>query len=140
MKLFVMSWWIGVTVPAGCRLLYGQTSASHAFVQAEQMMPILPFVRCETFEQAVDFAKQAEHGFRHTAVMHSLNVEHLHAYARVANTSIFVKNAPAPAGLGFGGEGYTSWTIASPTGEGLTTAINYTRERRCVLTDYFRIV
>ena len=55
-------------------------------------------------------------------------------------SSSFVKNAPSVAGLGFGGEGFTSFTIASPTGDGLTTARTFTRERRCTLAGYFRIV
>ena len=83
---------------------------------------------------------QAEHGFGHTATMHSSNIFNLSAMARVINTSIFVKNGPSFAGLGLGGEGYTSFTIASPTGEGLTTALTFTRERRCTLAGHFRIV
>jgi len=51
-----------------------------------------------------------------------------------------VKNASNLAGLGLGGEGYTSFTIASPTGEGLTTVLNFTRERRCTLKEHFRFV
>ena len=85
-------------------------------------------------------AKRVEHGFAHTAVMYSRNIEHMHAMARTINTSIFVKNDCNLAGLGLEGEGYTSFTIASPTGEGLTTAINFTRERRCTLKEYFRFV
>jgi acyl-CoA reductase-like NAD-dependent aldehyde dehydrogenase len=130
----------GAEVPDEVRLAFCEVEESHPLVQVEQLMPFLPFVRVKNVDEAIAAALRIEHGYRHTAVMHSLNIEHLHAYARVANTSIFVKNAPSFAGLGLGGEGYTSWTIASPTGEGLTTAINYTRERRCVLKDYFRIV
>jgi len=131
---------IGVDVPPDVRLAFFEADESHPLVQIEQLLPVLPFVRVKNVEEGVAAALRVEHGFRHTAVMHSLNVENLHRYARVANTSIFVKNAPSYAGLGFTGEGYTSWTIASPTGEGLTTALNFTRERRCVLKDYFRIV
>ena len=87
-----------------------------------------------------DLAVQAEHGYGHTASMYSKNLDALHRMARVANVSIFVKNASNYAGLGFGGEGYTSFTIASPTGEGLTNATHFTRERRCTLVDSFRIV
>jgi hypothetical protein len=72
--------------------------------------------------------------------MHSQRLENLHTMARDINTSIFVKNGPSFAGLGLEGEGYTSFTIASPTGEGLTTARTFSRERRCTLKDYFRIV
>jgi acyl-CoA reductase-like NAD-dependent aldehyde dehydrogenase len=91
-------------------------------------------------DEAIEFAKIVEHGFGHTAVMHSTNVDNLSKMARAINTSIFIKNGPSFAGLGWGGEGYTSFTIASPTGEGLTTAINFTRERRCTLKDRFRII
>lgn len=131
---------IDVDVPDDVRIAFCEVDEGHPLVQVEQLMPVIPMVRVRNVEEAIQAALRVEHNFRHTATMHSLNIEHLHAYAKVANTSIFVKNAPAPAGLGFMGEGYTSWTIASPTGEGLTTALNFTRERRCVLKDYFRIV
>jgi acyl-CoA reductase-like NAD-dependent aldehyde dehydrogenase len=85
-------------------------------------------------------AVQAEHGFGHTATMHSTNLDALSAMARLINTSIFVKNGPNYAGLGMGGEGPTSFTIASPTGEGMTTARSFTRIRRCTMVDHFRIV
>lgn len=131
---------IGIQVPDEVRLAFFEADESHPLVQIEQLLPVLPFVRVKNVEEGIAAALRIEHGYRHTAVMHSLNVERLHRYARAANTSIFVKNAPSFAGLGLQGEGYTSWTIASPTGEGLTTALNFTRERRCVLKDYFRIV
>ena len=89
---------------------------------------------------AIAMAKRVEHGYGHTAVMYSTNVEKMHKMARTCDCSIFVKNAPSVAGIGGGGEGYTSFTIASPTGEGLTTAISFSRERRCTLKEYFRIV
>lgn len=131
---------LGVDLPDEVRIAFCEVEESHPLVQVEQLMPITPFFRVRNVDEAIAAALRVEHGFRHTATMHSLNIDNLHRYARVANTSIFVKNAPAFAGLGLGGEGYTSWTIASPTGEGLTTALNYTRERRCTLKDYFRIV
>jgi acyl-CoA reductase-like NAD-dependent aldehyde dehydrogenase len=131
---------IGVDIPDDVRIAFFECDEKHPLVQVEQLMPITPLFRVRNVDEAIAAALRVEHGYRHTAVMHSLNVEHLHRYARAANTSIFVKNAPSYAGLGLNGEGYTSWTIASPTGEGLTTALNFTRERRCVLKDYFRIV
>jgi acyl-CoA reductase-like NAD-dependent aldehyde dehydrogenase len=97
-------------------------------------------VRVRDAAEGIAAAKRVEHGFHHTAVMHSTNVENMAAMARVCNCSIFVKNASNLAGLGYGGEGYTSFTIASPTGEGLTTAVHFTRERRCTLKDSFRFV
>lgn len=122
------------------RLIICEVPFDHPFVQLELLMPILGVVRVKDVHEGIDLAIRAEHGFGHTASMYSKNIDHLHRFAKLANTSIFVKNAPNYAGLGFGGEGYTSFTIASPTGEGLTTARNFTRERRCTLTGYFRIV
>ena len=112
----------------------------HPFVQHEMLMPVVGLVRARDVDEAIAMAKRVEHGFGHTAVMYSTNIETMSAMARVMNTSIFVKNAPNLAGLGLGGEGYTSFTIASPTGEGLTTAIHFTRERRCTLKEAFRFV
>lgn len=113
---------------------------SHIFVQEELMMPILPIVKAKDFEQALNFAIEDEHGNRHTAIMHSKNIDNLTKMAREIDTTIFVKNAPSYAGIGFGGEGHTTFTIAGPTGEGLTNANSFTRQRRCVLADSFKIV
>ena len=130
----------GIRVPSGTRLLFAEVDPTHPFVQAELLMPVIGFVRLKNVEDCIAAAVQAEHGFGHTATMHSTNLDNLSAMARIINTSIFVKNGPSFAGLGFTGEGYTSFTIASPTGEGLTTALSFTRERRCTLKDSFRIV
>lgn len=131
---------IGVKAPANTRIIIVEGDEQSPFVQGELLMPVLGFVRVPTVEEAIDMAKRVEHGFGHTAAMYSTNINHLHAMARAMNTSIFTKNAPTFAGLGLGGEGYTSFTIASPTGEGLTNAVHFTRERRCTLVDSFRIV
>lgn len=122
------------------RLIICEVPFEHSFVQHELLMPIIGVVRVKDVHEGIDQAIQAEHGFGHTASMYSKNLDNLHRMARAVNCSIFVKNAPNYAGLGFGGEGYTSFTIASPTGEGLTTARTFTRERRCTLSGYFRIV
>jgi len=97
-------------------------------------------VRMPDANSAIDIAKKAEHGFGHSAIMHSKNLDNLSRMAREMNCSMFVKNGPAYSGLGFGGEGYCTFTIASPTGEGLTSPRSFSRERRCVLVDHFRIV
>jgi aldehyde dehydrogenase len=131
---------IGVQAGDELRLLVAEVDEKHPFVQLELLMPVLPIVRASDAAEAIAMAKRVEHGFCHTAVMYSRNIANLHAMARTINTSIFVKNASNLAGLGLGGEGYTSFTIASPTGEGLTTVRNFTRERRCTLKEYFRIV
>jgi len=124
----------------GVRLLVADLPKDHPFVQMELLTPVVGLVRVKNVNAAIDAAIEVEHGFRHTAVMHSRNIENLSAMAQAVDSSIFVKNGPSLAGIGFGGEGHTSFTIASPTGEGLTTARHFTRERRCTLMDSFRII
>ena len=131
---------IGISVSSDIRCIICETGFEHDFVQHELMMPILPIVRVDTIEEAIDLAVKAEHGNRHTAHMHSKNIDHLSAFARAVETTIFVKNAPSYAGIGFGGEGHTTFTIAGPTGEGITSARSFTRKRRCVMADSFRII
>ncbi|MBO7250758.1 MAG: aldehyde dehydrogenase EutE [Clostridia bacterium] len=131
---------IGVNVDKSVRCIICETNFMHDFVQHELMMPILPIVRVDNIEDAIELAVKAEHGNRHTAHMHSKNIDHLSAFAKAVETTIFVKNAPSYAGIGFGGEGHTTFTIAGPTGEGITSARSFTRRRRCVLADNFRII
>jgi aldehyde dehydrogenase len=116
-------------------LVFGETTSEHPFVQTEQMMPFVPFVRCPNFETAVELAQQAEHGYRHTSIIHSRNVRNMTIMGRTMDTTLFVKNGPCMAALGLGGEGYLSFSIAGPTGEGVTTPLTFTRERRCSLID-----
>ena len=127
-------------IDADPRLIICETDFNHPFVQEELMMPILPIVRVNNIEEAIDLAVKAEHGNRHTAHIHSKNIDHLTRFAKAVETTIFVKNAPSYAGIGAGGEGYTTFTIAGPTGEGLTAAHSFTRSRRCVMVDGLHIV
>lgn len=127
-------------IDADPRLIICETDEKHPFVQVEMMMPILPIVRVLNIEDAIMMAVKAEHGNRHSAHIHSKNVDRLTAFARAVETTIFVKNAPSYAGIGAGGEGHTTFTIAGPTGEGLTSARSFTRQRRCVMADGLHIV
>lgn len=132
---------IGKQVPSDTRLLFCEVdSEDDPIIQVEMLMPVIGLCRVRNVDEAIAAAVRAEHGYGHTASMYSTNVDRLHTFARASDVSIFVKNAPNYSGLGQGGEGWTSFTIASPTGEGLTTAISFTRERRCSLVDRFRIV
>jgi propionaldehyde dehydrogenase len=131
---------MGLNVPESTRLLLCEVDVNHPLVWTEQLMPVMPLVRVPNVDDAIDLAVRCEHGFRHTATMHSLNIAKLSKMAKAMNCSLFVKNGPSYAGLGKGGAGFTSFTIASPTGEGLTRAKTFTRERRCTLVDYFRII
>lgn len=131
---------IGINVGPEIRCAIAEVPFEHLFVQEELMMPILGIVRVKNIEEAIDLAVKAEHGNRHTAHMHSKNIDNLTAFARAVETTIFVKNAPSYAGIGFGGEGHATFTIAGPTGEGITSARSFTRKRRCVMVDSFRII
>jgi acyl-CoA reductase-like NAD-dependent aldehyde dehydrogenase len=131
---------IGMNVDESVRLAIVETDAQHPLVWTEQLMPILPLVRVGSADEGIDLAKSVEQGMGHTAMCHSKNLDVLSRMSREINTSIFVKNGPSLAGLGFGGEGFTSFSIASPTGEGVTSTVDFTRLRRCTLVDSFRIV
>ncbi len=121
------------------RLIVVESTEKDPFAKIEMLMPIIPIIRVPDFECGLKIALELENGLHHTASMHSTNVERLNKAARLLQTSIFVKNAPTYAGIGFGAEGPTTFTIATPTGEGTTTARNFARERRCVLSGAFSI-
>jgi len=129
----------GLEVPEDTPLLVAETPPDHLFVVEEQMMPMLPIVRVKSVEEGIARAREAEHGYRHSAIIHSLNVDRMTAMARALDTTLFVKNGPCTAGLGLGGEGYLSYSIATTTGEGITNPRTFTRVRRCVMVDNLRI-
>ena len=129
----------GITVPADTKVLLLEADKDHPFVRTEMMMPILPVVRARDVDEAIDLAKVFENGNRHTSMMHSRNVEKLSRMGKIMETTIFVKNGPSYAGIGVGGEGSTTFTIAGPTGEGITSARAFCRKRRCVMTDVMHI-
>ncbi len=126
-------------MPEKTPLLFAETGVEHPFVLEEQMMPMLPLVRVKSVEQGIEYAVRSEHGYKHSAMIHSLNVEHMTQMARALDTTLFVKNGPCVAGLGLGGEGYLSYSIATTTGEGITNPRTFTRTRRCVMVDNLRI-
>lgn len=131
---------IGIEVDSSTKLIICEVPEEHAFVWSELLMPVLAIVRVPDVDKAISLAVEAEHGFGHTASMFSKNIDKISKMSKMINTSIFVTNAPTYAGLGLGGEGYTSFTIASPTGEGLTSAKNFTRERRIEMVNSLRMV
>ncbi len=130
----------GVSYTGNPRLVIAEVPKNHPFVEVEMLMPVLGCVRCTDVDQAIDWGVEAEHGCWHSAIMHSTNYLNMSKAAKALNTTIFVKNGPSYAGLGFLGEGHATLTIATPTGEGLTSARSFTRARRCVLEDGFRII
>ena len=129
----------GLSIPAGTQLLFAETGADHPFVVEEQMMPFVPITRVKNLEEGVKRSLEAEHGYKHTSIIHSHDLEALTAMGRALDTTLFIKNGPCMAGLGLGGEGYLSFSIATPTGEGVSNPRTFTRVRRCVLVDNLRI-
>jgi aldehyde dehydrogenase len=129
----------GVSVPEKTELLFAETDKNHPFVMEEQMMPFIPIVRVKSVEEGIAASQAAEHNYKHTAIIHSHDVEHMTAMARALDTTLFIKNGPCMAGLGLGGEGYLSYSIATPTGEGVTNPQTFCRVRRCVMVDNLRI-
>ena len=129
----------GTSVGQAAKMLFAQTDANNPFVIEEQMMPMLPIVAVRSFEEAIDLAMKAEHNYRHSAIIHSLDVTRMTAMARALNTTLFVKNGPSTAGLGLAGEGYLSYSIATTTGEGISNPKTFTRRRRCVMVDNLNI-
>ncbi len=126
---------IGKSVPAKTELLFGETDKDHPFVIEEQMMPFIPIVRVRDVRAAIDASIEAEHGYKHTALMHSQNISNLTTMAQEVDTTLFIKNGPCMTGLGLGGEGFLSFSVATPTGEGVTTPMTFTRSRRCVMVE-----
>ncbi|MBX7166986.1 MAG: aldehyde dehydrogenase EutE [Pirellulales bacterium] len=131
---------IGKTVLPNTELLFGETDEHNPFVTVEQMMPFVPIVRVKNVDEAIAKAKHYEHGYRHTSIIHSNNVRNMTRMGREMDTTLFVKNGASMTALGLGGEGYLSFSIATPTGEGVTTPLTFTRERRCTLVDDLRII
>lgn len=129
----------GVAFAGEPRLVIADVEPDHPFVMVEMLMPVMGVNRVKHMEEAIERAVQAEGGCKHSAMIHSTNIKHLTAAAKALNTTIFVKNASSAAGFGVGGEGYTTFTIATPTGEGLTSAKSFTRARRCVLYGDFGV-
>src|ERR1017187_5684815 len=85
----------GVNIPSGTQLLFGETDAKHPFVEEEQMMPMLPIVRVKSVEEGIQRSLESEHNYKHTAIIHSHDVENITAMARALDTTLFVKNGPS---------------------------------------------
>ena len=130
---------LGIDADPSVRCIILEAPEDHILVQTELMMPILGIVRAKDAQSAMEMGVRLEHGNRHSAHMHSKNIDHLTQFGQMIDTAIFVKNGPSYAALGFGGEGFPTFTIASRTGEGLTSARTFTKSRRCVMTDAFCI-
>ncbi|HUV32337.1 MAG TPA: aldehyde dehydrogenase family protein [Devosiaceae bacterium] len=131
---------IGLRIPPGVQMLYGEVDESNPFLPAEQMMPFLPMLRCADVDEAIAKAVKFEHGFGHTAIIWSQTVDNMTKMGKAVDTTLFIKNGACMTGLGLGGEGFVSYSIATPSGEGATSPLHFTRVRRCVMVDNLRIL
>lgn len=122
---------LGITPHEEVRSILFEADENHPIVVEEYLMPLLPIVRVKNVREGIDKAIVAESGNRHSAMVHSHNVVTLTRYAQELQTTILVKNGPSYAGLGLGGEGYVTMSLAGPTGEGLTSPRTFTRAQRC---------
>ena len=125
----------GIPVEGDPRLAFFEADNMHPFVQTEQMMPIMPIVKCDTFEQACERAHFAEHDNKHSASIWTKDFYHATAFGKIINTTVFVMNGRTFAAFGLGGEGSNSPTIATPTGEGPTGPQSFARKRRFAMAD-----
>ena len=130
----------GVSVPPGTQILFGETSSDHPFVQHEQMMPFIPFIRVTSVDKAIALAKESEHGYGHTAILHSRDTTVMSKMGKTMDCTVFVVNGPSPAGIGLGGEGTIGFSIAGPTGEGVTNPLTFCRQRRTAVVGGMRFV
>ncbi len=136
----VLAGLIGVNVPASTQILFGETDKSNPYVSEEQMMPFVPFVRVRDVNEAIRLAKESEHNYRHTSLIHSRNIRNITTMGREMDTTLFIQNGACMSGLGLGGEGYLSYSIATPTGEGVTSPLTFTRQRRSTLVGDLHIL
>ncbi len=130
---------VGIKAGPDIRVILIELPKEHLFVREELMMPILPLVRAADVDEAIDLAVELENGNRHTAMIHSTNVRKMTKMAKLIQTTIFVKNGPSYAGIGVGGEGFATFTIAGPTGEGLTSPKSFARRRKCVMVEALNV-
>lgn len=126
---------VGVKIDSNIKVIFAEVDKNHPFAQKELMMPILPLIRVLNIDEAIKVAVELEHGNKHTAIMHSRSSENLNKFTQAIDTTIFVKNAPSYAGIGYGTKCTSTFTIAGPTGEGLTTAKTFARKKKCVYVD-----
>ncbi len=132
---------VRVNVPEGTKMLFAVTDFNNIFVQEEQMMPVMPIVKVKDFQEGLECSIKAEHGFRHTALIHSKDMDRITEYARAMNTTVCVANGYSNQGDGpDDGEAYMAFTIATPTGEGVTSPRNFCRIRRLSVAGSLRFV
>ena len=129
---------IGLEVGPEAKIVILETDKDHPLVWTEQIMPVLPFVRCSSADEAIEAALAAEQGNGHTMAIHSNNLATIKKMTTRAKCAAFVKNGSCGlASVGVAGEGYTSFHIAT-NGEGQTRPRMFTLIRRCVLANDLR--
>lgn len=132
---------IGVSVAETVPLLFGETDHSHPWVVAEQMTCCIPVVRVKDFEDGMAACLKAEHGFKHTAGIFTRDINRATQFTRTLDCDVHTINGGTLRGDGGDlGEGYFSHTIATPTGEGICTPLDFVRKRRIMTHGALRFV
>jgi propionaldehyde dehydrogenase len=125
----------GINCDSGIRLaVFVTDQESHPVIQHEQLMPVLPILLVDSFKEAMAAALRIEHGFGHTAMIHSKDIDRITQFGQMINTTNFIVNARSQAMAAEKAKGGTAWTIAGATGEGNTTPRSYTKERRMYIS------
>lgn len=120
----------GLSASSDTEIIIAETNAEHVLVTEEFLMPIIPIIRVDDFDEAVKLAVATEGGNHHTAIIHSRCTDNITQFAKAVNTSIFVVNASSLASEAVGGEGFLAMTVSTGTGEGFTRPVHFTRQRR----------
>ncbi|UCE56382.1 MAG: aldehyde dehydrogenase [Desulfobacterales bacterium] len=129
---------IGLNIGSDIQIVILETDKGHPLVWTEQIMPVLPVVRCPDVDQAIEWALAAEQNNGHTMAIHSNSLANIRKMASRARCASFIKNgACGLGGVGVTGEGFVSFHIAT-NGEGHTRPKMFTQIRRCVMTDDLR--
>lgn len=129
---------IGIDIGPEIQIVILETDWDHPLVWTEQIMPVLPIVRCRNVDEAIDRAIAAEQNFGHSMAIHSTDLNNIKKMAARARCASFIKNgACGTGGVGVTGEGYVSFHIAT-NGDGHTRPRTFTQIRRCVMSDDLR--
>jgi propionaldehyde dehydrogenase len=118
----------GLNASSDTKIIIAETNADHVLVTEEFLMPIIPIVRVNDFDEAVGLAVKIEGGNHHTGIIHSRCTDNITEFGKAINTTVFVVNGPSLACEG--GDGILAMTVATGTGQGFTRPIHFTRQRR----------
>ncbi len=125
----------GIKAVADVKCAIIETTVDHPLVNEEFLMPVVPLVRVKDFDQALEYALLAEHGYHHTSIIHSRNIDRITRFIQAMQTTVLVVNGSSLSSMGIDAEGIITLTIATTTGEGYTTPRSFTQQSRITTVD-----